>query len=309
MYCRSSDVKRSGKSRHGRQRWYCHRCYRTYSWRLSSSKASRRFSWFKRWIVEGYSVRELARLSCVSVPTVRRSIVYWLNHPPALPVPSVSVKHIIVDGTYLHRSCGIYAAMNAEDHRLITARYDLREGARELLVFYAQLAHEGLMPESATIDGNRQQMKYLRVVWPSIQLQRCVVHVQRQGLSWCRQKPKRTDAKHLRQLFLQLPKVQTKHAHLKFLRRVEAWEQRFGPQIALSTDRGWVFTDLTNARKMLLKALPDLFLFLHNTKIARSTNALEGYFSRLKEHYRRHRGLSSRHRDAYFRWYFQLVTR
>ena len=74
-----------------------------------------------------------------------------------------------------------------------------------------------------------------------------------------------------------------------------------------SLDRGWVFSDLLRARSMLLKALPDLFHFITNKHIPSSTNTLESYFSRLKEHYRHHRGLAIHHRDAYFKWYFYLL--
>ena len=44
---------------------------------------------------------------------------------------------------------------------------------------------------SATVDGNRHLLRILRQVWPTIVIQRCLVHIQRQGLSWCRQSPKR----------------------------------------------------------------------------------------------------------------------
>ena len=37
-----------------------------------------------------------------------------------------------------------------------------------------------------------------------------------------------------------------------------------------------------------------------------TTNALEGYFGRLKQKYRIHRGLSPHKRKSYFRWYLYL---
>jgi len=178
------------------------------------------------------------------------------------------------------------------------------EGGGRLLPVYQTLASKGLSPDSATVDGNPQQIKYLRLIWPSITLQRCTIHVQRQGLSWCRRKPKRTDAKHLRRIFLRLSAVQTPSHAQRFIADVVAWEKRFGVAIVQSTDRGWVFSDLFRARSMLLKALPDLFHFVSNPRIPNSTNALEGYFSRLKEHYRYHRGLAVHHRDAYSNGFF-----
>lgn len=198
--------------------------------------------------------------------------------------------------------------MNSETKKLVYAAYGVPEGARALSIAYRALACAGLVPESATVDGNPQQIKFLRLVWPAIKIQRCIVHVQRQGLSWCRRNPKRTDAKYLRKIFLRLCTVKTNSQARSFTRDVLAWEHRFGDDIELSSDRGWVFSDLLRARSMLLNALPDLFHFVNNHRIPNSTNLLESYFSRLKEHYRHHRGLAVHHRDAYFKWYFYLVT-
>jgi transposase-like protein len=198
--------------------------------------------------------------------------------------------------------------MDAETNTLVHAEFDVPEGATALTRVYRDLYDRGASPSSATIDGNPQQMRYLRSVWPTITLQRCTVHVQRQGLSWCRRHPKRTDAKHLREIFLRLSTIQTPGQARRFGSEVLAWERRFGPAIEQATDRGWVFSDLVRARSMLLKALPDLFHYVTDPRIPKSTNVLEGYFSRLKEHYRRHRGLAICRRDAYFRWYFYLVN-
>lgn len=260
-------------------------------------------------MIEGYSVRTLSRLYRTSRATLQRSITYWLNHPPHEEIFHRAAKHIIVDGTILWKRRGLYVALDAVTHHRILGAYDIAEGGKELFNFYRKLSEAGITPKSATIDGNRPQMKYLEKVWPGIIIQRCVVHVQRQGLSWCRLHPKRTDAKHLRVLFVDLSKIKTRNDVHHFLHRVDLWEQRFGTVIEHTPAHGYVFTDLKNARKMLLKALPDLFHFISNPDIASSTNALEGYFSRLKEHYRRHRGLSPQHRKSYFLWYFYLVPK
>ena len=257
--------------------------------------------------MEGYSVRQLSNISKLSPSTLSRCIWYWLQHPPSWECSLSTVRHLICDGTFLEQRSGIYAVMNADTKRLVYAAYDVPEGARTLSAVYHTLAVAGLSPESVTVDGNPQQMKYLRLIWPSVILQRCVVHVQRQGLGWCRRKPKRTDAKHLREIFLRLSAVRTPSDAHRFIADALAWERRFGFAIDQSSDRGWVFSDLLKARSMLLRALPDLFHFIGNPRIPNSTNTLESYFSRLKEHYRHHRGLAQHHRDAYFKWYFYLL--
>ena len=302
-------VKLSGFTKTNKQRYYCKDCQKSFTYRVSSKREKRKLAWFKQWIEEGYSIRELALLKRSSKSTVRRVINYWLSRRPKQSNDLSSVRYIICDGTFLKRTNGIYAVMNAGDHKLVRASYGIKEGVKDLLPFYIELKDDGLKPISATVDGNPQQIKYLQEVWPLIKIQRCVVHVQRQGLNWCRRNPKRTDAKHLRELLLHLTDVSTKQEAQSFIKAVYAWEKRFGSAIDSSPNRGKVFSDIIRARSMLLKALPNLFHYLDDSNVARSTNALEGYFSRLKELYRLHRGLSIKNRSNYFSWYFFLIQK
>ena len=96
-----------------------------------------------------------------------------------------------------------------------------------------------------------------------------------------------------------------------FIRQVNQWDQRFGHAIhqARRITGGWVFSDLALAAGMIVRSLPDLFHYVDNAEISSSTNPLEGYFSRVKEKYRRHRGLAKKHRDRYFQWDLFLQPR
>ena len=267
---------------------------------------------------EGYSVRELSAMSQRSPSSIRRIIHYWLAQAPPRDEARWKTRmsqchHVIVDGTILRRksSEAVYAVMESCSHELLYGAYGIREGASDLQRVYGQLAQAGLHPKSATLDGNPQQAKYLSLQWPEIRLQRCIVHVQRQGLRWCRRNPKRTDGKHLRKLFLDLSMVKTPAQQKYFSHQVNQWDQRFGRSIqqARRITGGWVFSDLALAARMIVRSLPDLFHFIHDADISSSTNPLEGYFSRVKEKYRRHGGLAPRHRDLYFQWYFFLHPR
>ena len=62
--------------------------------------------------------------------------------------------------------------------------------------------------------------------------------------------------------------------------------------IAAPVETERIFSGTKRARSMLLHVLPDLFHCLDDPHISTTTNGLEGYFSRLKSHYRQHRGLS-----------------
>lgn len=241
-----------------------------------------------------------------SPSTVKRIIRYWLQRPPTVQTDLSKAKYLIFDGTWLKPNHEVYAVMNAADHTVVAGAYDLCERSKRLALFCAQLASRGLKPFSATTDGDYRQISSIQAAWPAVLLQRCLVHVQRQGLSWCRRYPKTPEAKDLRKLFLALSEVKSHVARVKFICQVRAWEKRFGPGMTESVNRGKVFTDLLLARRTLLKALPTLFQFLKHRRIPNSTNALEGYFARLKEKYRRHRGMNLNHRQAFFQWYFSL---
>lgn len=198
--------------------------------------------------------------------------------------------------------------LDARTNALIHGAYGVNERNRDdLLQFFQPLRERGLNPRSCTVDGNQQIAWALRRIWPEIVLQRCLVHVQRQGLSWCRLFPKHRDAQELRALFLRLTAISKAGERKQFLADVADWEQRYGPAIARRPESGKVFSDLKRARSMLLKALPDLFHYLNDPDIPRSTNGLEGYFSRMKKLYRNHCGLTRT--KSYCEWYFNLVRK
>lgn len=197
--------------------------------------------------------------------------------------------------------------MDGSDYRIIAGQYGVSETSEPaLLSFFLPLRDKGLNPVSVTVDGNFQVIKVFKLLWPRIVIQRCLVHVQRQGLMWCRQKPKRRDAQVLRELFLQVTTVRSLKQKRQFLKSLTAWEQTYGPGIQRQQEQDKVFSDLKRARSMLLKALPDMFHYLDNPAIPPTTNGLEGYFSRLKCRYRNHRGLAKQKLANYFSWYFSL---
>lgn len=195
--------------------------------------------------------------------------------------------------------------MDGETNTVIAGQYGVEENSNEQLrLFFKPLIDRGLDPESCTTDGNPQVIRTLKTLWPGIAAQRCLVHIQRQGLSWCRRSPKTAYARELRVLFVGLTNINTRDDRNLFLEEFIRWEQRYGEAIKKRPERGCVFSDIKRARSMLLKALPDMFHYIDNHDIPKSTNGLEGYFSRLKRQYRQHRGLTPKKRGNYFAWYF-----
>ncbi len=267
--------------------------------------------WFRRWVVEGYSARQLALQSGHSQRKLYRLIEGFLSQSPPAPVLEPhSARYLLFDGTFLHRPHSIVVLMNGQTHRLVRGQFDVRENSeRELRAFFRTLVEGGLRPRSFTVDGNPQVGKVLRTLWPDAVLQRCLVHIQRQGLVWCRRFPKTPYARRLRQIFLRVTGIANAAERDAFLNLVADWEDHYGVDIAARKETGRVFSDIKRARSMLMRALPDMFHYLDDPHIPTTTNGLEGYFSRLKSHYRQHRGLSAHKRSNYFAWYFYFKPR
>lgn len=222
-------------------------------------------------------------------------------------IPLTQHRYTIIDCTFLKRYECIIVLMDGERYRVISGSYGVNEYSQPEVVWFLQpLKEQGLSPISCTVDGNRNLIRALKALWPGIIIQRCMVHVQRQGLSWCRQFPKRTDAKRLRKLFLQVTHINNHHDRSEFLKGFAQWEERYGSKIATQPERGRVFSDLKRARSMLIKAIPNMFHYLDDSNIPATNNGLEGYFSRMKSHYRNHRGLVVSKRANYFKWFFML---
>jgi hypothetical protein len=259
---------------------------------------------------EGYSIRQLATQSGYSQITLRRIIHYWLARPPKLSVDLSRFKHLVVDGSYLEgRRTSVVVIADPTCNCVVTGWYGLKEGEARMKTVCQQLAQQGLNPISVTLDGLKQVQTMMLAVGPQVVIQRCLVHIQRQGLAWCRHQPKRPDAIQLRSLFRRIMTIRTVSERDLFIADWNYWLQHYGPAITASTDTSWTFSDLKRAKSVLTKALPDIFCYLDNPQILTSTNWIESYFGRLKGHYRQHRGLAVHQRENYFAWYFKLCPK
>lgn len=276
-------MKRNGHYGNGKQRWYCSVCRQSSSHHNLGVKRHNTAVWFKKWLQGGYTVSQLETISGYSGRTLFRLIHKGLQETPPTVLPSQTSIHLIFDGTFLYkRTLALGVFCDEDTGKVVAWRYGLNENSLpQLLDFFTHLREEGLTPFSCTVDGNPHVITALHQVWPALLVQRCLIHVQRQGLMWCRVHPKTTAAKHLRKLFVALLKIRTQEAKALWVQRVLEWDDQY-KHLLEGAVAGWVMSDLKRARSMLLKALPNLFHFLDNKHIPRSTNRVEGLFSKLK---------------------------
>jgi len=293
-----------GKTSCGYQRFKCKTCNRAFTFHNRKNKIHRERRWFELWIVEGYSVRQLTQISRRGIWKIKQVKNYWLSRTPKTIAPDFkSVKHILFDGTYFkHENC-LMVVMDSVANKVIGQNYHLRENYLTAFNLFKELANKGVSPMSITIDGNTSVIRAIKAVWPEIAMQRCLTHIQRQGLSWLRKFPKIQASKDLRRLLVCLTDVKTHKDKEIFINNFRVWEKKYGRYILSLPPSEKVHSDLRRTRNLIIRALPDMFHYLDNRNIPATTNKIEGYFSRLKSIYRQHRGLSKSKRKNYFDWY------
>jgi transposase-like protein len=249
-------------------------------------------------------VRQLANISKYGIWKIKRIKNFWLNKlPEPISLNSKHIKYLIFDGTYFkHTNCLMVVADNSND-QIIANRYCIRENYSTAKEIFNELLSKQVDPKAITIDGNTSVILAIKKVWPNIIIQRCLVHVQRQGLSWLRRNPKNQAAKDLRKLLLKVTNINSYEEKQMFINIFHNWERRYGNFVLLLPSSDKVYSDLQRTRSLVIHAMPDMFHYLEDSNIASTTNKVEGYFSRLKDIYRQHRGMSKSKRSNYFNWY------
>lgn len=235
-------------------------------------------------------------------------IYAFLEQSPKPQTSYASYTHVIFDGSFVYkRSICIVVLIDAHSGIPILCSYNVKENSGPAMhAFFTALQHQGFQPKSCTTDGNPRVIKVLQQLWPTMRLQRCLVHVQRQGLMWCRIHPKTVMARRLRELFVQILSIRSYEEKDRWYTCFHLWEEQYADALRVQV-RGWVMTDLKNAYTMLKNAEPYLFTYLAFPEIPATTNRAEGFFSHVKRAYKRHAGLALRHRASFIRWftYFQ----
>jgi len=187
--------------------------------------------------------------------------------------------------------------------RVIFNAYVTKESYLTVLPLFESLKSKGLMPQFVTMDGHLQVMRAFREVWPQVKIQRCLYHIQRQGLSWIRIAPKTQAGRELRALLLKLCEIRSFKDRDLFLEIYSLWITTYSSFVASLPRTTVAFKDLKRTAALIHHALPNMFHYLSDAKVASTTNKLESFYSRLKSDFQRHRGLSEKHKQAYLKWY------
>lgn len=199
--------------------------------------------------------------------------------------------------------------LDSQTGKTVNYCYQVRENYSSASKIFKEIKAKEVNPIAITIDGNTSVIRAVKTVWPNIIIQRCLVHIQRQGLSWLRRYPKLEASKELRKIFLMLFKIETYQERNQFYAALLQWERRYGKHVLSLPSSHKVYGDLQRARSLLHHAWSDMFHYLNNRKIAPTTNQIEGYFSIVKSRYKQHHGLAKTNRQKYLSWFVYLKNK
>jgi hypothetical protein len=278
-------------------------CHQTFIWKAKYNSLGRRQHWFKLWITESCSVRLLCKLSGYSASKINGIKNYWLGQVPKETADYSEVLYVIYDATYFHKDGCLLNLLNATDQKIIAHIYVQKESFKDSYNWFIKLKHQGLNPVFITTDGERSIIRAMKLVWPGVKLQRCLYHLQHEGMRWLRTYPKTEAGKELRSILSRLSRIKTCQERDAFVQTYTNWVNKYGAYVLSLPRTAVAYKDLQRTMVLLNNALPDMFHYLININVHATTNALEGYHSRLKADYQRHRGLTKEHRIQYIQWY------
>jgi len=193
--------------------------------------------------------------------------------------------------------------MDAVDQRIISHIYSKKEGYKNVHAWFSKLNEEGLNPLYITMDGERSVIRAINEIWPKTKIQRCLYHIQREGMRWLRTYPKTQAGKDLRRLLKSLCCINSRDERDEFITSYVIWLDQYKDFVLSLPRREVAFKDLRRTMALIYNALPDMFYYLDDPNIHKTTNTLESFYSRLKADYRKHRGLTEKHKISYLKWY------
>lgn len=301
-----------GRTAAGSPRWFCPSCHASGTRKRKDNRDRSRLYLFVHWLTGKTTLNDVALNASVSV----QSVINWFRplwlHPPSPRVPS-SVRVLVLDATsVVPRRCMLLIAGDGDHHRPVSWMPAVRECHASWTLFLTRLMQEGLEPSILVCDGQRGMLKAIREVWPKAHIQRCLVHVVRQSCVWLTRNPRTRAGCELLTLVRYLPTIRTKRQKRRWIRSFRYWNRRYDTFLKERTygpNRRWWYTHrkLRGTRTLLRNAMPDLFRFVTDTSVPRTSNHVEGGLNaRIKELFRCHRGFSPTKKLALASWYLAL---
>lgn len=238
-------------------------------------------------------MRQLAKQHGRSIRWVQRHLD---KVSPASAVPCPQRIIALTDTTFFGRGYGILAVRCPRLKKNVYWREVDAETPEAYLRARRTLEARGYCIEAAVIDGKRG----VKEVFADVPVQFCQFHQIAIVRRYLTSRPKLPAGRQLRAITLSLP-VLTEGSLRYFLETWHTnWAEFLKERTYAADGRHWQYTHrrIRSAYRSLRTNLPHLFTYqkYRSLGIPNTTNSLDGYFSKLKELLRVHRGQTVRHR-------------
>lgn len=255
------------------------------------------------------TIAQLSRQSGYSERTLKRYFHAYLSEAPVFSVRPSEAVNLLIDATYF--SGNLCLVLYRDNTVKYTQLYRLTDGEwyEEIKEDLENLLSLGVCIESITCDGHKSLLKAIRTACSQVIVQRCLVHIQRMCRIWLTMRPKSQAGIELRQIVGRLHTIRDHQQRDYWIVSLVKWQKRHDSYLkersfSSQTGRYWYTHKLLRRSfTVMRRALPDMFHYLDNDRIPKSTNGLESFFGHLKSHITVHRGLSREHRKNFIKWY------
>jgi hypothetical protein len=290
-------MQKRGMTACGTQRWYCVPCKRSGIKKRPDNGRRRKEKLFNIWLTGNATLADLAFTYGVSIQTVHAWLDdSWQRSCTALSKGAVHI--LVLDATHLATACAMLIALDAQTNRPVSWYPAVRESYAAWKGLLIAMPQE---PAYVVCDGHLGLIKSVRERWPNVLIQRCMAHVLREMRSFLTRNPKSDAGIALRVLVNGLMDIETRRQKRRWVRKFFRWQKKYATflkQRTKSIDGRFRYTHrkLRRARTHLLRALPDLFRYVRDSRVPRTSNQLEGGVnSPLKDLIRKHRGMKPHH--------------
>lgn len=274
-----------------------------------------RFVWFEDWIIGRQTIEQISKESGYPKRTLIRYFHAYLSKQPVFSIYPSERVNLLIDGTYFNND--LCLVLYRDNTIKFTQLYRLTNGEwyEELKEDLENLLKLGVQIESITCDGHKALLKAIRKVCKHATLQRCLVHIQRMCKIWLTARPQSQAGIELRHICAKLHLIKTADERDYWIVSLFRWHEQhkdFINEKSFNADssRYWYKHKMVRRSFMVIKkALPDMFRYIDNPRIPKTTNGLESFFGHLKGNLNIHRGLSPAHRKEFILWYLLLKNK
>lgn len=309
----SSRLIKWGKSRSGKQRFYCCVCGQS-RLRFGGQVLRRRrmFLLFREYVLYGATYERLAYRSDFSI----RYLWHWFSkfldeRAPDIPKfdqTGMETAYLLIDGLWFGRYFVLMVYRQSKNLLILKISTAKREVgtkiAKDLKALVAlDYRFSGIVSDDGTGIG-----KAVKEVFPHVPHQICLAHMHRRAISMLGAKPKEACVQELKTLADWVWKIESQEALRWWVQQLLKWDHEnfdYLQEYRVDQTGHWwyVHKGTRKALNVLLEMGKVCFTFLSHPGMPKTTNEIEAQFGHLGKRWQEHQGLKKTRWQNFLSWF------